>query len=382
MACLYGAVLCAFGLGRVFAKIRAGGISEYMLKEELERIRALVHQRAAEVFEERRLAAAGMGAFMGDFLLRLEESLKGGKAVRATLVMHGALACGAQERPAFIDLALAMEMFHTYLLIHDDIIDQDDLRRGKPAFHAHYSLFQQDGYRPRDGAHFGQAMAIMAGDILSSIGYDLVTKADMPPAARLAILEQVNRMLFETGAGEVLDVINDIAEDATRGHLLKVHLLKTCKYSFCSPLLIGAIAAGGSRKQMDLLESYALPIGVAYQLHDDLLGLFGDEAEIGKPIYSDLRQGKQTLLMIEARRRGNVDQRDYLTRILGRSDITVEEAENVKQIVKDTGAFDYSIQLADRFKNDALLPLDEAYFRASSVQLLQEMAEYIVKRKY
>jgi geranylgeranyl diphosphate synthase type I len=353
-----------------------------MLKQELTRIRELVHRRSSQVFSQRRAASAGMGPFLVDFLSRLEESIKGGKAVRAALVVHGAKACGAEERAGLIDLALAMELFHTYLLIHDDIIDQDDLRRGKPAFHAQYRVFESAGYQPKDPQHFGRSMAIMAGDILSSIAYDLVTKADLPAATRLAILEQVNRMLFETGAGEILDILNDIAEDATRAHLLKVHLLKTSKYSFCSPLKIGALAAGASHKQMELLESYALPLGIAYQLHDDLLGLFGEEEDIGKPLYSDLKQGKQTLLMIEARRRGNAQQRALLEQTLGRQDISSIEAEGAKQVVRDTGAYDYSLRLADRFKKEALLALDESHLRAGSVQMMQEMAEYIVKRSY
>lgn len=353
-----------------------------MLKQELVRIRGLVHHRAAQVFAERRRSSAGMGTFMADFLSQLQASIQGGKAVRAALVVHGARACGAWERPGLIDLALAMELFHTYLLIHDDIIDQDDLRRGKPAFHAQYRMAGTEGYQPKDPIHFGRSMGIMAGDILSSIAYDLVTKADLPQATRLAILEQVNRMLFETGAGEILDILNDIAEEATRAHLLKVHLLKTSKYSFCSPLKIGAIAAGASRKQLSLLESYALPLGIAYQLHDDLLGLFGNEEEIGKPLYSDLRQGKQTLLMIEARRRGNAQQRQILAATLGRQNLSTGDAERAKQVVRDTGAFDYSVRLAARFKEEALYSLDEVYLEPGSVQVMREMAEYIVKRSY
>jgi geranylgeranyl diphosphate synthase type I len=322
-----------------------------------------------------------MGTFMSDFLFRLEESLKGGKAVRAALVVQGALACGARETSATIDLALAMEMFHTYLLIHDDIIDQDDMRRGKPSFHTQYERVPVDGYVPRDPHHFGASIAILAGDILSSIAYDLVARADLPQAARLSIVEQCNRMLFETGAGEILDVLNDISDNASRAHLLKVHLLKTCKYSFCSPLTIGATAAGASKRQLDMLEAYALPIGVAYQLHDDLLGLFGDEEEIGKPIYSDLRQGKQTLLMIEARERGNERQRSILKRFVGKEDITDDEAAQVKQVVVETGARDYSIKLADRFKEQALEALELYDISQQSRAFLHELAEYIVQRK-
>lgn len=352
-----------------------------MLKQELSRIRELVHKRAAQEFAARRSTATGMGSFMADFLLRLEESLKGGKAVRAALVVQGARACGAQDTPALIDLALAMEMFHTYLLIHDDIIDQDDMRRGKPSFHTAYERFPVEGYRPRDPAHFGKSVAILAGDILSSVAYDLIARADLPASARLSIVEQSNRMLFETGAGEILDVLNDMSDNASRAHLLKVHLLKTCKYSFCSPLTIGATAAGANKRQLEMLEAYALPIGVAYQLHDDLLGLFGDEEAIGKPVYSDLRQGKQTLLMIEARERGTEQQRATLSQLVGKEDINDREAALVKKIVMDTGAHDYSIKLADRFKNQALEALDMYDIPQQSRAFLHELAEYIVRRE-
>lgn len=353
-----------------------------MLSEELARIKARVQSRAKEVFDQRRVSVAGMGAFAQRFIDDLGASVGGGKAVRAALVYYGAIACCDEENESLADFALAMELFHTYLLIHDDVIDQDDKRRGKPSFHALYrDRFDADGHHvhPR---HFGESMAMLGGDILSSIAYDVICAAPAAAVTRLQVLHQVNRMLFETGFGEILDVLNDLGSEASRAHLLKVHALKTSRYSFASPLLIGAAACAAGERQRALLEQFALPIGIAYQLHDDVLGMFGDEEKIGKPVQSDLRQGKQTLLMIEAYARCSPSQRQVLDAALGNPLVTVEQARAVQDVVRDTGAYDYSIALARRFQEMAVCYLDEAHLSVRGRTFLQELALYITAREY
>lgn len=353
-----------------------------MLQQELERIKGEISERARQVFAEKTEAVAGMGKFASRFIDDLSQSISGGKAVRAALVYYGAISCCDEEHEALPDLALAMEMFHTYLLIHDDIIDHDDLRRGKPSFHALYRDRQDEEYKPAQPAHFGHSMGILAGDILASVAYDLVCRAPVAAERRFRVLAQVNRMLFETGFGEVLDVLNDLRSEASRAHLLKVHVLKTSRYSFASPLLIGASSCEVSERQRELLEQFAMPIGIAYQLHDDLLGMFGDEEKIGKPVQSDLRQGKQTLLMIEAYQRCTPTQRQTLDAALGNPHVTLDQVKEVKKIVRDTGAYDYSVGLARRFQQMSVQYLDEAHLSLRGREFLHEMAQYIIAREY
>ena len=352
------------------------------IKEELAAVKEMIWQRAQEVFAQKRETHQGMGDFIDQFLRELEQSLQGGKAIRGSLVCYGAISCGGKIKPAIIDLALAVEMFHTYLLIHDDIIDRDDIRRGQMSFHKKYSEWPSLGYSPSDARHFGTSMAIMAGDILSSMAYELITQADLPTEVRLAILQQVNKMLFKTTVGEILDVLNDLREEASFAHLMKVHTIKTGYYTFHSPLTIGALAAGSNRRQLTMLQDYSLPIGVAFQLHDDLLGMFGEQEKIGKPLHSDLREGKQTLLIIEAYKRGNEEQRRLVDAALGNLNVSVEQAEAVKQIVRETGSYDYSRRLAHILKNQAIGFLDVAHISERGHRFLCEMAEYIVAREY
>jgi len=353
-----------------------------MLKAELSKIRDLLWERAKVVFDEKKKANLNMGPFINEFLGELEISLKGGKAVRGSLVCYGAISCGGKVTPAIIDLALAIEMLHTYLLIHDDIIDRDDMRRGRPAFHKRYQNLDSEEYLPSDPEHFGRSMAIMAGDILSSIAYDLICKVDLPAEVRLKILGVVNKTLFETGAGEILDVLNDVAENPSREHLMKVHTLKTSRYTFFNPLMVGAYAVGGGPKQIDVLQKYSFPVGIAFQLHDDLLGMFGEAEKLGKPVYSDLREGKQTLLIIEAYERANPRERLVLDQALGNPELTDAQAKAVREIVRKTGAFQYSVDLAHSFKDRALDELDERHLTQDGHKFLVLIANYIVDREY
>lgn len=352
------------------------------LKRELAKYRDLMWKRAQVVFEEQKHRHAGMGAFIEEFLDQMHDAIQGGKAVRGALVCHGAKACGGEVNDDIIDLALAMELFHTYLLIHDDIIDRDTLRRGKPSFHTRYKEMESDLYEPDDPYHFGVSMGILAGDMLSAIAYQLICGTKLDPEIKIAITQAVSETLFETGAGEILDVLNDIHFVHDREHLLKVHTLKTARYTFYSPLRIGAHAVKASKEQHDCLKEYALPIGIAYQLHDDLLGLFGEASKIGKPVFSDLREGKQTLLIMEAYERATDQQRRAIDLALGNPDITIEQGEDVKRIVRDTGAHHYSLQLANTFKEESMKALKTKHLSDESKLFFSHLAEYIVNRDY
>ena len=329
--------------------------------------------RAEEVFAQKRQECSEMGEFIDRYLFDLQESLSGGKGVRGGLVCFGSIACGKEVDQDLIDLGLAFEIFHTYLLIHDDIIDHDVLRRGKPSFHALYG---------KDSKHFGVSMGIMAGDVLSSMAYDLICQTSLSDSVKIKILRQVNKTLFETGLGEILDVLKDIGDKPTREQVLQVHTLKTALYTFHSPLTIGAYAAQAKPEQIKTLQAYALPLGLAFQLHDDVLGLFGDEEKLGKPNTSDLKEGKQTILILDAYERATGQEKRLIDQALGNADITAEQAQAIRDIVKNTGALDYSIALAKEFKNQALSKLEKQHLTTPGHEFLVNMAEYIVSREY
>ena len=353
-----------------------------MVTAELERIRTLVHARAKEIFAMKIEEVAGIGSTAQAFLRDIQNAAIGGNAIRAALVCYGAVSCSGQVTPATIDLAVFMELFHAFLLLHDDIIDQDDMRRGKPSFHALYRDQRSQAYQPSYPNHFGHSMAIIAGDVLCGLAYDVLARAALPPEAKQRIFYQANRMLFETGLGEMLDVLNTMHRQASRAHLLKVHLLKTSRYSFAGPLAIGAIAAGGGQAQLSALEQYALPLGITYQIWDDIAGMFGTSEKIGKPVHSDLKQGKLTLHIIEAYQRCTPNQAKVLDRALGNHEVTAEQIEQVKTIVIETGARDYAMRLAKQFQSTAVSSLKEPFLHPSGVDFLRELAEYVTQREY
>ncbi len=239
---------------------------------------------------------------------------RGGKRFRAVLVAASYEACGGEGGSTQVVWAgVAMEVLQAYLLIHDDWMDGDELRRGGPSVHARLR-------RELGGTQEGDAAAILAGDFASALALEALTRVRCAPARIADAFRELARMEHDVVLGQILDVRG--ASDRPEA-VEAMHDLKTSSYTVRGPLLLGAALAGASQEQRAALERAAAPLGVAFQLRDDLLGAFGDPEKTGKPRGGDLRQGKRNSLVVEAGRDSKA--KAEIATVLGR--VTATNAE-------------------------------------------------------
>lgn len=242
----------------------------------------------------------------GDAYRRLwiaaRDAAAGGKRVRPRLVLavHGAFE--GDDAGSAVATAAAFELLHTAFLMHDDVIDHDDVRRGIPNVTGRFAAEALEGGATAAHARdYGEASAILAGDLLISAAHRMIAALDVPAMRREALLELIDECVFLAAAGEHADVRFTLGERPTAGDIVAMIENKTASYSFSGPLRAGAILAGATPGTVDRLGEVGGHLGVAFQLRDDVLGVYGERDVTGKTTIGDLREGKETLLVAYAR---------------------------------------------------------------------------------
>jgi len=308
-----------------------------------------------------------------------EFNLRGGKRIRSILIIMAYKSLGGKNENAIIDIAVSAELMQSFLLIHDDIIDDDDLRRGGPTFHRIYAEKYKDYDNPKK---FGESMAIIAGDLLAAFGNEIISKSDFDEEKKLKLLQKFNKVVKLTGYGEIIDILSGLRTDMTEEEISKMQRLKTAIYTIEGPLHMGAIAAGVSDEQLKTLTDYAIPLGQAFQIRDDILGMFGSEEKLGKPADSDIKEGKKTLLILKVLENADKEQKELIGNALGNKNITKTELTKVREIIKKTGSLDYSEILAEKLVKRAKNVIKNFDFEKQGKNFFLEIADYIIKRDY
>ncbi|MFC4016665.1 polyprenyl synthetase family protein [Micromonospora sp. GCM10011542] len=301
-------------------------------------------------------------AAMGSFATAARDAvLAGGKRIRPTFAYWGwrGVVGGNQPLPPVLPALAALELLHTFALVHDDVMDASATRRGRPT--AHVALAAQHvaaGHRG-DPGRFGEAVAVLIGDLCMVWADRLLAHATVPPARLLEVRRCYDQMRVETVAGQYLDVLgeNDAANWSV-DRALRVARYKTASYTVQRPLLFGACLAGmaADAPVTAAYTRYGLAVGEAFQLCDDLLGVYGDPATTGKPAGDDLRTGKPTTLLMLARQLATPAQRRAL------EGVEAGEAEvgRLAQLVADTGAVAWVERMIAERVGEALAALDSA----------------------
>ena len=316
----------------------------------------------------------------------------GGKKLRPTVLILSSLAVGG-TREAALPAAAALELFHTWTLVHDDIIDNDDLRRGVDTVHItaqKYALSQLK--LPQHAAEkYGRDTAILTGDIQHGWSVAMLSrnlpKEGVKPEIALHLISQLQvevlRTLLE---GEMLDVdfgLHYDIDDLEDEHILDMLWKKTgVLYEYCG--LAGALIGKNTMEfddQVNGLKDFCSLCGTAFQVRDDILGLVGNQKNLGKPIGSDIREGKKTLLVKEALRNANEAQNHAIRQILGKKDATAEEIQKTTQLIIDLGGVEKAHSIAMDYINRAVPKLD-ALPDSRYKDLLYEWANYMVDRDY
>lgn len=310
-------------------------------------------------------------------LEHLRAFLAGGKRIRPTLLRLGHLAAGG-DVAAVTGPALALELLHTCALLHDDVIDRAPSRRGRPTVHHAVAADHRRHGWLGDPLAYGEAVAILLGDLAFVHADEAFLDADVPDAALLAGFRRFTVLREEVMAGQHLDLHAATARLTDRDLALRIATLKSGRYSVARPLEIGAVLAGADDDLVTGLGAFGDPLGRAFQVRDDLLGVFGDPEVTGKSVASDLAEGKRTLLIAEAATRLDAAELTRLETALGDPELPTSEAAALREVLDRCGARDACETYVDRAvaeAQDALaaLPVETAV-RTELAQVAQALA--------
>lgn len=292
----------------------------------------------------------------------------GGKRLRPLITVLACRISGGKEDIA-IPGAAAVEVLHTFTLVHDDIIDKDDFRRGVPTVHRLWGI----------------DMAILAGDTLHAYAYKCLLRAVDVGVPIERVLKSMNYLTDATitiAEGQALDMLLPLRQNVSVDDYIEMVNKKTATL-FAISATIGATLAGAQEKVVENLREIMTSAGIAFQIRDDILGLIGDEKVLGKPVYSDLREGKMTILVIYAYNKASENEKKKIKLVLGNRAATIEELREVAEIIKRLGAVEYAEYLADTYAEKAinLLKTVESV-DSEALTMLKDVVNFMVRRNY
>lgn len=335
---------------------------------------------AAHVHATTRRDYGQYGALVNDAFLEMLE--RGGKRLRGTLVMVGYEMCSGKDRQMILRAATAIEMVNSAWLILDDIQDRSKLRRGKPTVHELLAAYHQNHHLEGDAAHTGMSLALNAAIGGGHAALLLLGGLQVEPDARSKAMSIVAQAIAVTAYGQTYDIMNELTPVVTLDDIEKVLELKTAYYTFLNPLCTGMVLAGADCADTDAIRGYAMPAGKAFQITDDIMGVFGTDTQTGKSAMDDMREGKQTLLTYYAFGHTGASDEKFLRACLGDETLTKVDFERCKQIMQDCGALAYA-EAEAQIQIDAALSALAASGRNWSpphVKFLENLAQSLAGR--
>lgn len=304
----------------------------------------------------------------------------GGKRMRPYLAMLAYQMYGGKNIDEIAPVGVAWELLHGAMLVHDDIIDRDEIRHGHPNIDRRYQDIYAE-YGQKDTKHYASMSALMSGDLLISMSQHVVLESALTAEQKIAMLGHLNDAMFTVIGGELMDTETALLP-AEVTDPRKIAAYKTAGYSVELPLASGAHLAGASRQEIDKLVALGTKLGIAYQLIDDLLGSFGNDAETGKPVDSDIREKKHTTLAQEAFERTKDAMHDRLVELFAEDhEITDAEVEEVRQIFIDSGAQEAVQQEARELSDAAYVAVDSLAIEETAKESFRAFIDRFAQRK-
>lgn len=290
----------------------------------------------------------------------------GGKRLRPALTLTACEAVGGKSSNV-VKSAAALEVLHTFTLVHDDIMDQDEFRRGVETVHEAWNL----------------PMAINAGDVLFIKVYEALgdnAKSEGLSADKtIQLFDTVSQTSFKICQGQAMDMEFETRDKVTEPEYLEMVEKKTAAL-FEASTKIGALLGKGSQDEIDALAQYGKLMGIAFQIQDDLLGVAGEQEKVGKPVGSDVREGKWTILAVHSAQNASPEKRKFLLEILGKSDITEEEIEKAVEIFKETKSIEFAEKKSQELVNEAKSKL-EGISDSEAKDFLIALADFSIERE-
>lgn len=362
----------------------------------------LVQDAIDGFLDERQPHLSGIATELTPLIDYARDLLRGGKRFRALFCYWGWQAVSGRidgtdplpEEPgherlrAAVVAAGALEIFHAAALVHDDLIDNSDTRRGAAALHRRFEAAHGENGWTGDAAGFGRSAALLLGDLLlawSDEAFESALELLDSRSAATAARSEFTRMRTEVMAGQYLDILDEQtwrshpeSEQLSRAH--RVIVYKSAKYSVEAPLAIGAALGGGTVDELAALRAFGLPLGIAYQLRDDLLGVFGDPGVTGKPSGDDLREGKRTVLIALARTKLPANAVRFLDELLGDRGLSDLQVRMLQDAVRDSGAVEHVERLIRHNVELATEALQDAPITASAKAQLIRLTDTVTAR--
>jgi len=313
--------------------------------------------------------------------MRIYRQFMGGKNIRGSLTKLGYECFNGKNGKAILKASLMVEIAHAFALMHDDIMDQDALRRGQPTIHVQYDNLHRQRYRKGEPNHYGLCMALDIGDAGFVLSHLILAESDFPPEIKIRVLRRFDQVLLDTVFGQAIDVSYEHLDKVDEEDVLRVHHYKTANYTITGPLQYGALFAGASEKEVKKIEKYGLPVGIAFQLRDDELGLFSDEKTLGKPIGSDVKENKNTILHLKALERAKGKDKEFIKRAYGNKNLTKKDLERVRRITQEIGALEYSQKMARKLVEKGKKYVPQITSDPELQDTLYNLADFMIERK-
>ena len=353
------------------------------------RKKPLIARQLRRLLELRGAELAHINGWGPDMVGRFLAFCLKGKMIRGGLLvlgweMHARRRGAGKPRPTPHDVlqaAAAIEILHSSLLIHDDIMDNDRLRRGDRTIFAQY---EQAGKRAHvsDPAGFGRSMGTCAGDAGYFLALEALARLTMEARRTVSLIGLISRELTYVAVAQMQDLAFAASQRVpSREDVLALYLYKTARYTFSLPLMAGALMAGAPPAEQRRLSELGERLGVIFQVRDDEMGIFGSESQTGKPVGSDIREGKKTLLFLELLRRARGAQRHRLAGLFGKPDLSLAESSEIRQAIEALGARRTMQELTEGLAAEARgiitsLPVPDEHAR-----ILNEICDGSLRRK-
>jgi len=356
-----------------------------IIEQELKKFKTVFDKEMEKIFDLKIVQAEKISPWAVGFVKDLKNYMVaggGGKRIRPALMHFGYLALGGKKQKEMIKAAISVELLHACFLIQDDIVDRDNMRHGEKTMHCRYRGWARKNLKLNniESYHYGISQAIISSDIAFEMAYRALAESSFEEKFKTKAANKLCDIVFGTAAGEMSDVLAENTKRVSENQVINVLEYKTARYTIEGPLHLGAIFAGAGEKVIKSLSDFSIPLGIAFQIQDDILGVFGSSKETGKPVGADIREGKKTLLIIKALEMGNKRQKKEIISALGNPRISPAQIEIVRQAIIDTGSLEYSKKLAEKFVRNACLSLERSKLSKESKEFFFAVAEFMIKR--
>ncbi|MDD4899424.1 MAG: polyprenyl synthetase family protein [Candidatus Omnitrophica bacterium] len=301
-----------------------------------------------------------------------------GKRVRPLLLILGYQGFVKRASPGLYRSAVSIELLHDFMLVHDDIIDKSEMRRGKPSVHKMLNDYLRN-YPPQKFS--GEDLGIVVGDVLYAMGIDTFLAIKEKYPRKEEALKQLVRAALYTGSGEFIELLcgTKTLDKVSKEDIYKIYDYKTAYYTFSSPLAIGAILAGAPKKETERMIKYGIYLGRAFQIKDDIIGMFEEEKKIGKSTLTDLQEAKKTLLIWYAYNHSNKAAKKSIRKIMEKKVAKRADLLVMRRIISDSKALDYAKNEVTSHLSTAKAILQSSKMRPKYKSMLDAYAAEILK---